>query len=90
MSQTHWLHLLFKNVMLSGFTVLSWNLDCNFFEHVFIIIFYIMSLIHWCMTLAGSLLLHAVLSDCGEQGYFLVTVLGLLIAVATLVLEHKL
>ena len=42
------------------------------------------------MTLAGSSLLHAVLSDCGEQGYFLVAVLGLLIAVATLGLEHKL
>ena len=51
-----------------------------------------MNLINWIMILAvlGLLCCTRFSLIVASRGYFLVTVLGLLIAVASLVLEHKL
>ena len=55
------------------------------FLHINLFILFI--LIFGCV---GSLLLRGAFSSCGEQGLLFVAVRGLLIAVASLVVEHGL
>ena len=54
-------------------------------EFFFINLFYLF--IFGCI---GSLLMHMALSSCGKWGLLFVAVCGLLIAVASLVAEHRL
>ena len=54
--------------------------------------FYFLKLINFFFFFGcvGSLLLHMAFSSCGEQGLLFVAVHGLLIAVASVVVEHGL
>ena len=57
----------------------------------FFLYIYIYNFIYfYIFDCAGSVLLHRLFSGCGEQGATLVVMPGLLIAMASLVMEHRL
>ena len=66
------------SVLSRIFTIYSFFFLINLFIHLFI------------FGCVGSLWLCAALSSCGERGLLFVAVRGLLIAVASLVVEHGL
>ena len=65
----------------------SWSFPLSILPPLFKINLFIHLFIFGCV---GSLRLRAAFSSCGERGLLFVAVRGLLIAVASLVVEHGL
>ena len=64
------------------------RVSCAIYNRSLLIIYFIILLIYSCCV--GSLLLPGIFSSCGKWGLFLTVVCGLLMAVASLVVEHRL
>jgi len=62
----------------------------SFFIYIYIYIYIYNFIYLYIFDCAGSVLLHRLFSGCREQGATLVAMHGLLIAMASLVMEHRL